>query len=78
MTILKGDGFEEADGREIASRDCGKKVLDVILVIGTVSLLPILRHRDGTVMGRIRGRGVLLERGVMGNVLDLRTRDRRG
>src|SRR5580693_3075817 len=78
MAVLNCDGFEEAYLGEIARLDGRKEVLDVVFVIGRIARVTDRGDRVGTRVGGIRSGRVVLERSVMGNVIRLRTDDRRG
>src|SRR5271156_6714994 len=78
MSVLNGDGFEETHRREIARRNSGKEIFNVIVVIGRVARETNRLCGPWPGMGRIRSRSIILERSVMRNIVALSSNNLRG
>src|SRR5229473_6159354 len=73
VPVLKGLGFEEAHGREIARLDRGKEVLKVIFMV-CQAVVPNFGDGGGPRVSRIGRQRIVLEEGVMRDVIACCTR----
>ena len=77
MAILEGGSLQEADRRQIVSLECSKEVVGVISVVGRLlgrgagdEAVADRRDRARPHMHRIGGRRIVLEPGVMRDVVE--------
>ena len=68
MTVLVGWSLKEADRREVAVIDCGVEIQQIVLMVGW-AIIPDFSEALGTGVIRVRGRGPVVEEGVVRNVV---------
>src|SRR5260370_6000059 len=68
MPVLVGLGLEEVHGWKIARVDCGKEIVDVILMVRGAGV-PYLGNGRRSRVGEVGRRRIVLEPGVMLDVV---------
>src|SRR6266702_7502768 len=77
MTVFERGGFEETHGRQLVRVQRGEEIVDVIVVVGRIRRVGMRYQaaadgldRTRTGVGRIPRRRVVLEPGMVRNVID--------